>query len=70
MPNRPPLAETFSPTRRQSIDDAAYWLDRAEEIQTIAESMSHPDTRVLMLDLADSYKRMAERALVRGKQKS
>ena len=66
MPNKQPLTETFSPTGRHSIDDAAYWFDRAEEIQSIAEGMSHPKTRMLMLDLADSYKLMAKGALELG----
>jgi hypothetical protein len=58
MSPRPPASFTFSPTRRQPIDDAAYWLDRAEEVQTIAEGMAHPETRAQMLALAHTYKVM------------
>jgi len=60
MPRRHPLVETFPP--RQPIDHAAYWLDRAEEIQTIAESMGNPHARLMMFELAETYKKMAERA--------
>jgi hypothetical protein len=61
---------TFSPTRRGAIEDAAYWLDRAEEVQTIAEGMTHPETRSRMLGLAHTYKVMAERAYLRAKNET
>lgn len=70
MPSlRQPSAPTFafSPTRKRPIDDAAYWLDRAEEIQTAADGMIHPETRAQMLKLAESYKHLAERAYERAK---
>jgi len=60
----------FSPTRRRSIDDVAYWLDRAEEVQITAEGMAHPETRGRMLALAHTYKVMAERAYVRAKNET
>lgn len=62
-----PTSFHFSPTRKLPIDDAAYWLDRAEEIETAAEGMIHPETRAQMLRLAESYKRLAERAYERAK---
>lgn len=58
----PPADSTYSPTPRRTIDDAAYWLERAEELQAIGEGMTHPDTRAQMLKLAQTYKQMAERA--------
>jgi len=61
---------TFSPTRRRPIDDAAYWLDRAEEVQTIADGMVHTEARARMLALAHTYKVMAERAYVRAKNET
>jgi hypothetical protein len=63
---RQPAAETFSPTRKQPIDDAAYWLDRAEEIQALAEDMKDPAARILLLDVAKTYKKMADRAYERA----
>ena len=71
MRQQPPTSPfTFSPTRRRPIDDAAYWLDRAEEVQTIGEGMAHPDTRARMLALAHTYKVLAERAYVRSKNET
>jgi hypothetical protein len=61
---------SFSPTRRGAIDDAGYWLDRAEEVRTIAEGMVHTETRARMLALAHTYKVMAERAYVRAKNET
>ena len=43
-----------------SIDNAAYWLTRAEEVQAVAEGMSHPQTRLKLLELAEAYKSLAE----------
>ena len=63
---RTSLNKTFSPTGKQPIDDAAYWLDRAEEIKTIAEGIGNPHARLLMLDLAETYKRLAEQAYERA----
>jgi len=62
-----PPTLVFSPTRKQPIDDAAYWLDRAEEVQLIAEDMTHPESRAQMLRVAETYKRLAQRAYERAK---
>jgi len=61
---------SFSPTRRGAIDDATYWLDRAEKVQTIAEGIVHCEARARMLALAHTYKVMAERAYVRAKNET
>jgi hypothetical protein len=37
-----------------------YWLERAEEARTIAEYMSHPETKRQMLGIAESYVRLAD----------
>ena len=67
MTSKPTPAETYFPTRKRPIDDAAYWLDRAEEIRAIVEDMKDPDARLMVLDLAQTYKEMAERAYQRAK---
>jgi len=54
-------APEFSPTRKRPIGDAAYWLDRAEELKTIADGMSHVPARLMLLDLAQTYEEMADR---------
>jgi len=64
-----PLAPTinFSPTRKLSIDDAAYWLDRAEEVQLFAEGMTNSEPRAQMMRVAETYRRLAELAYERAK---
>jgi len=56
MTSKPSPAEPISPTRRQPIDDAAYWLDRAEEIMAIVEDMNDPYARLMLFELAQTYK--------------
>jgi hypothetical protein len=67
MTSKPAPVERFSPTHKRPIDDAAYWLDRAEELRIIADDMIDPDTRLMMLDLAQTDKEMADRAYQRAK---
>jgi len=57
----------FSPTRKLSIDDAAYWLDRAEEVQLFAEGMTNSEPRAQMMRVAETYRRLAELAYERAK---
>ena len=45
-----------------------YWRDRAEEARTRAGEMTDVGARNLMLNIAESYERMAERAENRSRQ--
>jgi hypothetical protein len=47
---------------RGSLASPDYWYSRAEEARIIAESMSDDVARDLMLSVADTYRRLAERA--------
>jgi len=47
------------------LDDAEHWRSRAEETRTIAELMNDPETKRIMLDIADGYARLAEGAAER-----
>jgi hypothetical protein len=44
------------------IDDPVHWLNRAEEARVIAEEMRDPESRRIMLNIADDYERLAKRA--------
>jgi hypothetical protein len=43
-------------------NDARYWLDRADRARYVAESMTDPELKRMMLDVAAGYERLAKRA--------
>jgi hypothetical protein len=43
--------------------NAKYWELRAEEVRTIADTLKDPEAKVLMATVADTYEKMAERAV-------
>jgi hypothetical protein len=45
-----------------SLRPAAYWRDRAEEAQTMADSMSDGFARSMMLQIATMYGQLEKRA--------
>jgi len=44
------------------IHDPAHWRQRAEEARTIAEQMSDPEAKRMMLEIAEDYEKLAKRA--------
>ena len=44
------------------LDDPKHWRDRAEEVRSLAEQMSDPETRRIMRGIADDYEKLAKRA--------
>jgi hypothetical protein len=42
--------------------DVGHWVMRAEEARIIAEEMQDPDTRRLMLSIAETYESLGRRA--------
>jgi hypothetical protein len=44
------------------MNNPQHWRDRAEEARVNAEQMSDPESRRMMLEIADGYVRLAERA--------
>jgi hypothetical protein len=50
----------------QSPYDVKHWRDRAAEMRGLSEVMKDPKARVLLLDLADDYDKLADRALDRS----
>jgi hypothetical protein len=45
-----------------SINDPKHWLDRAKEARALAEQMDDPEAKRTMLNNADDYERLAQRA--------
>jgi hypothetical protein len=43
-----------------NLDDPRYWRNRAEEVRTHAERMQHPDTKRMMLRVAEEQDRLDE----------
>jgi hypothetical protein len=48
------------------LADPDHWFARAEEARMVAESMSDPISRRIMLQIADDYDELAMRAQERG----
>ena len=48
-----------------SINDPEHWRQRAEQMRALAAEMGDPQARQGMLQLAQDYERLAERAVQR-----
>ena len=48
------------------LNDARHWQDRANESRSVAETLSDPEAKRVMLEIADSYELLARRAAVRS----
>jgi hypothetical protein len=46
----------------QRIDDARHWRSRAEEARELAEQMTNPEAKRIMLGIAVSYVALAQMA--------
>ena len=47
------------------LNDPEHWWSRAEEAKTLAELMQSPDTKSIMLGIAEGYERIARHIEIR-----
>ena len=63
------MRRAFSPREewsvRSRLNDPDYWYSRAEEVRTMAEIMSDPESQRIMFEIAEGYERLAENAAER-----
>ena len=52
------------------LDDPKHWLERAEEARSIADQISDPDSRRMMLRIAEDYEPLANHARRRKSRKA
>jgi hypothetical protein len=45
-----------------ALDDYRRWEERAEEARVLAEAINSPETKRIMLEVAEGYLRLARRA--------
>jgi hypothetical protein len=50
-------------------NDPKHWRDRAAEMRVLAEEMNDIDTRAMMLQLANDYEKLGDRAEARTTDK-
>jgi hypothetical protein len=61
----PPFLEGRHAMADLLLNNPRHWRHRAEEACTRAEQVNEPEARAAMLDIANSYDRIAERAETR-----
>jgi DNA-binding ferritin-like protein len=50
------------------LDNPGHWQERAEQARSIAEQMADPDSKRMMLRIAEDYERLAAQARRRMKR--
>ena len=48
-----------------SVPNSLYWRDRAEEARIVVDQLTHPGAKKAVLQLAESYERLARAAETR-----
>ena len=60
-------AKTVCSVPLRDLNDVKHWRDRATEMRALAEDMGDANATRLMLDLANDYEKLADRAAERAK---
>jgi hypothetical protein len=47
------------------LNDSEHWWSKAEEARALAELMEHPDTKRIMLGIAQDYEQLAQNIAIR-----
>ena len=53
----------------QMKDDPAHWRQRAQASRAEADRLNDPDAKKIMLEIAEAFERLADRAGKQGKPK-
>jgi hypothetical protein len=62
-PRNPSGPRKKDPNRMTTIlDNPAHWIERAEEARTIADEIRDPESKKIMLEIAEGYERLAVHA--------
>jgi hypothetical protein len=49
------------------LRDPQHWRDRANESRALADKMADPESKRMMLGIAEEYEKLAQRAEIRAK---
>ena len=52
------------------LNDPEHWRGRAEEVRSIADQLTDPESKGTMLRIARDYERLAEHAELRARRRS
>jgi hypothetical protein len=66
----PDLPLAYTTVSDSILDDPKHWQERAEEARSIADQLKDPESRRMMLRIADDYDRLAAHAGPRMKARA